>query len=91
MRALAYLLPPISGMAAYLASTDARTQAHGVQAVVLGGAWPLGLWLASAVSAMATRVVFVGFLALWVAMLVTAALGRDVMIGWIKSAIRDET
>ena len=90
MRAFAYVLPPISGMAAYLSSNDARTQAHGLQSVVLGGVWPLALWLASVISATATRAIFICFLVLWVAMLLTAALGRDVMIPWLRTAIRDE-
>ena len=91
MRALAYLLPPLSGMAAYLSSDDPRTQAHGLQSILLGGVWPLALWLASFVSATATRVIFVLFLGLWVAMLVTAALGRAVLVPWLRSVIRDET
>ena len=77
MPALAYVLLPVSGLIAYLLGPDARVRFHGLQAIALGLAWPLGLYAASAVSATATQIVFVVGAAAWLVLLVGAAVGRD--------------
>jgi uncharacterized membrane protein len=77
MPALAYLLLPVSGMLAYFNGTSARMRFHGLQAIVLGAAWPAALYGGSAVSPAATRAVAVAGAAVWLLLIVTAALGFD--------------
>jgi uncharacterized membrane protein len=73
---LAYLLLPISGLAAYLLGRDARIRFHGLQAIALGLVWALSLYGASALSPRATRVVFGVGAAAWLGLIVAVALGR---------------
>lgn len=77
MAALAYLFLPVSGLAAYLLSNTARVRIHGLQAITVGAAWPAAIYAASAVSAVATRIVFVAGALTWIALLVATALGKD--------------
>jgi uncharacterized membrane protein len=78
--ALSYLLPPVSGLVAYLRGRSARVRAHGLQAIVFGALWPAALYGGSALSAAATRVVFVAGLVVWAGLVISAALGRDVLV-----------
>jgi uncharacterized membrane protein len=77
MAALAYLLPPVSGLAAYLLGSSPRMRRHGLQAVLLGVAWPALLYAGAAVSPGATQVVAGLEVAVWGAFIVGAAAGRD--------------
>lgn len=90
---LAYVLLPLSGLFAYLFG-DARARFHGLQAILFGLVWPLGLYGAAAVSAVATRVVFAAGGLLWVGAIVATAAGRDPAVpgmrGWFgRLAERD--
>lgn len=76
MAALAYVLLPVTGLVAFFAG-DERARAHGFQAVVMGVAWPLLLYLCSLVSSGVTQIAFVAGAALWLFMIVATALGRD--------------
>lgn len=76
MAPLAYVLLPITGLFAYLFG-DARARFHGLQAILFGLMWPLGLYAASAVSALATRIVFAIGGLLWLGAIVVTAVGRD--------------
>ncbi|MDP9067649.1 MAG: hypothetical protein M3N53_04765 [Actinomycetota bacterium] len=80
MAALAYLLLPVSGLAAYLLGADARTRFHGLQAILIGLLWPLALYAASSMSAALTRVVFVAGVTVWLLLIVVAASGRDITL-----------
>ena len=77
MAALAYLLPPVTGLAAYLGGRDERVRFHGLQSIVLGTLWPTAMIAASWVTPGATQVAgALGALA-WAMFLGGAALGRD--------------
>jgi uncharacterized membrane protein len=78
--ALSYLVPPVSGLVAYLRGRSGRVRAHGLQAIVFGALWPAALYGGSALSAAATRAVFVVGVVVWVGMMISAALGRDVLL-----------
>jgi uncharacterized membrane protein len=74
---LAYLLPPLSGLVAYLAAGDGRIRWHGLQSVLLGVVWPAALYAGSAVSPGITQTAAVCGLAVWLYFLVGAAAGRN--------------
>ncbi len=80
MAALAYLLLPVTGLAAFLFGADARTRFHGVQAILIGLTWPLALYGASIISASLTRVVFAAGTVVWVSAIGLAASGRDLRL-----------
>lgn len=77
MAALAYVLLPLSGLVAYSMGTSSRVRFHGLQAIVLGLAWPLLLYAASALAPIATQIVFALGGLLWLWLVVASALGRD--------------
>lgn len=77
MAGLAYLLLPLTGLAAFLAGGSARLRFHGLQAIVFGTAWAALLYLASALSASATLAVGAAGALLWLVLGVGAALGAD--------------
>ncbi|MGH2755455.1 MAG: hypothetical protein ACRDLB_13630 [Actinomycetota bacterium] len=77
MATLAYLLLPLSGIAAYLGGGTARIRFHGLQAIVFGTVWPLALYGGSAISTAITKVVFVAGAVLWVVFLAGTVVGRD--------------
>jgi uncharacterized membrane protein len=75
--ALAYLVPPLSGLVVYFMAGEERTRWHGLQAVLLGVIWPAALYAGSAVSPAVTQTAAVCGLVVWLAFLVGAASGRD--------------
>ena len=94
MAALAYLLLPVTGALAFLLSASPRTKTHGLQAIVLGIVWPLLLYAASALTAVATWFVgLIGALA-WLGFMVLTAAGRDpklpVVGEWLFATAEDE-
>ena len=88
MAALAYVLLPLSGLLSFLLGSSARVRFHGLQAIALGALWPALLYLASAVSEQATRVVAVVGGVMWVALMVATALGRDVNLPLLGPRLR---
>jgi hypothetical protein len=82
--ALAYLVPPISGLIAYLRAPDMRTRAHGLQAIAFGLLWPVLLYGGSALSERATQVVFAVGAILWLTLGIAAGLGRGVMVTFFE-------
>ena len=88
MAALAYLLPPLSGLVAYLLAADARVRFHGLQSIVFGAAWVVLVYLGAVFSPGFTRVAFgVGGL-VWLALLGTTASGFDVGLPGIAERLR---
>ena len=77
MAALAYLLPPLSGLLVYSMGRDQRARFHGLQAVVFGFLWPAAIYVGSLAGPMGTRVVFALGALVWIALLGMTALGRD--------------
>ena len=77
MVALAYLVPPISGLIAYFKSRTARGRFHGLQSVLFGLLWPASLYGFSALSPGATQVAFVAGAIVWVLLLGVTAFGAD--------------
>ena len=77
MAALAYLLPPLSGLLAYSMGRDQRVRFHGLQAVVFGFLWPTAIYAGSLMGPTGTRVMFALGALIWVALFGLAALGRD--------------
>jgi uncharacterized membrane protein len=86
MAALAYLLLPISGMLAYFSWGGPRVRFHGAQAVALGLVWSIFLFACSAVSVVATQVVFLLGAIVWLGLIVTTAFGRDIKLPLIGRA-----
>ena len=87
MAALAYLLPPLSGMIAFFGARSERVRTHGAQAVVLGALWPAATYAASLAGAGATRVAFAIGVLVWVALMVATALGLDPTLAWLKGRL----
>ena len=77
MATLAYLLLPLSGIAAHLGGGTARIRFHGLQAICFGTVWALALYGGSAISTAVTKIVFVAGAVLWVLFLVGTLIGRD--------------
>ena len=87
MIALAYLLPPITGLVAYLKGATPRARFHGLQSVLLGVLWPAALYVCSWVSPSATRIAFVVAAALWLVALLGTALGRNPGVPGLRSRL----
>ncbi len=77
MAALAYLLPPLSGLLVYSMGRDQRARFHGLQAVVFGFLWPAAIYVGSLAGPTGTRVAFALGALVWIALLGMTALGRD--------------
>ncbi len=89
MAALAYLLPPLSGLLAYLNARSARVRFHGLQSVTLGVIWPAALWSCSWISPTAVQVAFAAGALVWLFLLVVTAAGRDPRLPagrWLRRA-----
>lgn len=90
MAALAYLLPPITGLFALLKGATERTRAHGLQAVLLGVLWPGSLYLVGPLSSGAAAVDFFIWAALWLVLLGSTALGADLLVPPLRERVRRE-
>ena len=77
MAALAYLLLPVSGLAAYLKGTSARVRFHGLQAIALGVVWPAALYACTYLSPGVTQLCAAVGAVIWIGLLVTTALGLN--------------
>ena len=77
MAALAYLLPPLSGLLVYSLGRDRRARFHGLQAVVFGFLWPGAIYAGSLAGPTGTRLTFALGAVIWVAFFGMTALGRD--------------
>jgi uncharacterized membrane protein len=90
MAAFAYVLPPATGLIAYLLGRSARARRHGLQSVAFGALWPSALYAGAVVSDRAAQVIFVAGAALWIGLLVVTAAGRDAHLPgtgrWLQSA-----
>ena len=80
MATLAYLFPPLTGLAVYFVADTARERFHGLQAIALGLLAALTLYGASAISSSITPFVFGLWVLMWVALIVTSLIGMDVRI-----------
>jgi uncharacterized membrane protein len=87
MAALAYLLPPLTGLVAYLGGSTPRARFHGLQAILFGVVWPVLLYVVSYVSPVATQVVFVVGVVFWAFSLAVTALGRDLRVPGLRAAL----
>jgi uncharacterized membrane protein len=77
MAALAYLVPPVTGLVAYLAAHSARTRFHGLQSVLLGVLWPLALYAGALLSPEVTQGAGAAGALAWLVFLGGAAIGKD--------------
>ena len=77
MAALAYLLPPLSGLVAYFKSSTPRGRFHGLQSALFGLLWPVFLYLCSAWTPGATQVAFFAGLGLWLLLFAVTLFGLD--------------
>jgi len=75
--ALAYLLLPVSGLAAYLTGRSPRMRFHGLQAIALGFLWPAALYLCTFLSPRATQVCAALGAAVWLGFLAATAYGLN--------------
>lgn len=89
MAALSYLLLPISGLVALALGSDSRTRFHGLQAIVFGLVWALGLSVGAAASPGVTKIVFVLGLVGWLVLLAATAAGKDPELPGIGSILRE--
>lgn len=87
MSALAYLVPPVTGLFAYLKGRSARMRLHGLQSVGLGVLWPAALYVGSWISPSATRLAFAVCALLWIALIVSTAVGFDAVLPGTKPAL----
>jgi uncharacterized membrane protein len=88
MAALAYLLPPVTGLFAYLLGSRERTRRHGLQSVAFGLLWPLSLYGAAALSPGAVQATFGLGALLWLGLLVATAAGLDLHLPGTKAWLR---
>ena len=88
MAGVAYLLLPITGAIAYFTGADARTRFHGLQAILLGVAWPLALILCSKITPGATQIAAAAGGLVWLTFTALAALGLDPAIPFIARPLR---
>ena len=88
MAALAYALPPVTGLVAYLGAASPRTRWHGLQAIVLGVVWPLALYAGTLVSPGVTQAAGALGGLTWAAFIAGAAAGRDPSWPVIGRALR---
>jgi hypothetical protein len=75
--ALAYILPPLTGLAAYFGASSVRTRFHGLQSIVLGVLWPAALYGGSLITPGATQAAAALGGATWLWFVIGAATGRD--------------
>jgi uncharacterized membrane protein len=80
MAALAYLLPPVTGLFAYLLGSSERTRRHGLQSVAFGLLWPAALYGAAALSPGAAQAGFAAGGLVWVGLLLTTLVGLDLHV-----------
>ena len=80
MATLAYLFPPLTGLAVYFVGDSPRERFHGLQAIALGLLAAITLYGASAISSSITPFVFAMWVLVWVALIVTSLIGMDVRI-----------
>jgi uncharacterized membrane protein len=86
--ALAYVLPPLSGLVAYLSSDSERIRWHGLQSVLLGVTWPVALFGAALLTPGVTQVVWVVGALAWLTLLVGAAVGRNPRLPGVGARLR---
>lgn len=91
MSALAYLIPPATGLFAYLKGSSPRVRLHGLQSVALGILWPSALYVGSWISPTATRVAFAALAAIWIGLLVSTAFGLDPVVPGTRRALARAT
>jgi uncharacterized membrane protein len=89
MAALAYLLPPVTGLIAFLFAIDPRLRFHGLQSVALGAVWPVAIYAGSFVAPILTRIAFFGGAGVWLILLLSTAVGRDLAVPGIAGRFRD--
>lgn len=77
MAALAYLLLPVSGLAAYLKGRSPRVRFHGLQAIALGLVWPAALYGCTFWTPGATQVCAAAGAAVWLGFLAATAFGSN--------------
>ncbi len=80
MVALAYLVPPVSGLVAFVKGSSVRMRLHGLQAVLLGTLWPASLYVFSWISPGATQAAFVAFALLWLFLMIAAGKGKNPLV-----------
>ena len=88
MAALAYLLPPLSGLIAYLTAVQPRIRWHGLQSIALGTAWPLLVYAGAFISPVLTRVAFALGALVWIALLASTAFGANLGLPGVGGRMR---
>jgi hypothetical protein len=88
MAALAYVFPPLSGLAAYVWGSRDRTRWHGLQAVLLGALWPAALVACSLWTPGATQVAFFAGLGIFVLLFATTLFGGDLLVPGLGRRLR---
>jgi uncharacterized membrane protein len=78
--AIAYLFPPLTGLAVYFVGTSERERFHGLQAIALGLLAAVSLYAASAISSASAPYVFAFWVIVWFVSLFGALIGKDVRV-----------
>ena len=87
MAALAYLLLPVSGLAAYLKGNSGRIRFHGLQAIALGLAWPAALYGCTFLTPGATQLCALVGAVVWLGFLAATALGMNPRFPFVGKAL----
>lgn len=88
MAALAYLFPPLTGLAVYFVATSPRERFHGLQAIALGLLAAISLYAASAIAAGLAPFVFVFWVLVWIFLIVSSLLGKDARVPVLGGFLR---
>ena len=83
MSVVAYLLSPVSGLIIFLVARSPRARFHGLQSVVVGTLWPVGLYIGAYITPGVTQLVAVVVIVSWVVLVSGTAVGRDPRLPWV--------
>jgi uncharacterized membrane protein len=85
---LAYLFPPITGLAVYLVAPSERERFHGLQAIGLGLLAAISLYGASAISGGLTPFVFAFWVFVWLGLILATVMGKDPRIPLLGGVLK---
>jgi uncharacterized membrane protein len=85
---VAYVFPPLTGLAVYLIGGSERERFHGLQAIALGLLAAISLYVASELSARITPFVFGFWVLAWVFLIVASLFGKDARLPLLGGLLR---
>lgn len=85
---LAYLFPPLTGLAVYFVAGSTRERFHGLQAIALGLLSAVSLYAASALSSSVTPYVFAFWVLVWIVLIAASLFGKDASVPLLGTLLR---